>query len=98
MFKRRFQRGLCCNQVKYARITITHVCFIALTLAGPSCSNSFLGTRQMLMHEKTSVIPIFTECHGASRQLGTGLKFSYRLQKKSLWDFLLNIALLFSFL
>ena len=34
MFKRRFQRGLCCTQVKYARITITHVCFIALTLAG----------------------------------------------------------------
>ena len=23
-----------------------------------SCSNSFLGTRQMLMHEKTCVIPI----------------------------------------
>ena len=34
MFKRRFQCGLCRNQVKYARITITHVCFIALTLAG----------------------------------------------------------------
>ena len=34
MFKRRLQRGLCCNQVKYARITITHVCFIELTLAG----------------------------------------------------------------
>ena len=34
MFKRRFQCGLCWNQVKYARITITHVCFIALTLAG----------------------------------------------------------------
>ena len=33
MFKRRFQCGLCRNQVKYARITITHVCFIALTLA-----------------------------------------------------------------
>ena len=25
-----------------------------------SCSNSFLGTRQMLMHEKTCVIPIVT--------------------------------------
>ena len=36
MFKRCFQRGLCLNQVKYARITITHVCFNALTLAGPS--------------------------------------------------------------
>ena len=34
MFKRRFQRGLCWNQEEYARITITHVCFIALTLAG----------------------------------------------------------------
>ena len=34
MFKRRFQQGLCSNQVKHARITITHVCFIALTLAG----------------------------------------------------------------
>ena len=34
MFKRCFQRGLCWNQVKYARITITHVCFVALTLAG----------------------------------------------------------------
>ena len=34
MFKRRLQRGLCWNQVKYARITITHVCFIELTLAG----------------------------------------------------------------
>ena len=34
MFKRRFQRGLWWNQVKYARITITHVCFIAFTLAG----------------------------------------------------------------
>ena len=34
MFKRRFQRCLCWNQVKYARITITHVYFIALTLAG----------------------------------------------------------------
>ena len=34
MFKRRIQSGLCWNQVKHARITITHVCFIALTLAG----------------------------------------------------------------
>ena len=33
-FKRRFHCGLCWNQVKYARITITHVCFIALSLAG----------------------------------------------------------------
>ena len=29
MFKRRFQCGLGWNRVKYARITITHVCFIA---------------------------------------------------------------------
>ena len=34
MLKRRFQCGLCWNQVKYARITITHVCFIAWTFAG----------------------------------------------------------------
>ena len=34
MFKRRFQRGLCWNQVKYARIAITHVWIIALTFAG----------------------------------------------------------------
>ena len=61
------------NKVKYARITITHVCFIALTLAGSlgscrtlglsaSCSNSILGTRQILMHEKTCVIPIICFC------------------------------------
>ena len=46
------------NQVKYARITITYVCFNALTLALSmggclntqpeiSCLNSFLGTQQM---------------------------------------------------
>ena len=29
-----FSGQLCRNQVKYARIMITHVCFIALTLAG----------------------------------------------------------------
>ena len=29
-----FQCELGCNKVKYARITITHVCLIALTLAG----------------------------------------------------------------
>ena len=34
MFKRLFQCGVGWNQVKYGRITITHVCFIALTLAG----------------------------------------------------------------
>ena len=66
-----FSGALGWDQVKNARITITHVCFIALTLAGSqgtclniclflrklfehkaSCSNSFLGTRQKLMHEK----------------------------------------------
>ena len=35
MFKQCFQYGFGWDQVKYARITITHVCFIALTLAGP---------------------------------------------------------------
>ena len=34
MFKRCFQCGLGWNQVKYARIMITHVCFITLILAG----------------------------------------------------------------
>ena len=28
-----------------------------------SCSNNFFGTRQMLMHEKTCVIPILRHCH-----------------------------------
>ena len=51
----------------------SHVCFIALTFDGSlgrclntrpqdlvvSCSNSFLGTHQMLMHEKSCMIPIF---------------------------------------
>ena len=37
----------------------SHVCFRALTFArsfglAASCSNNFLGSRQMLMHEKTS--------------------------------------------
>ena len=71
MFKPHFQCGLGLNQVKYARITITHVCFIALTLAGSlgrclntaECSNSFLGTRQMLLHEKTCVIPKIKKLH-----------------------------------
>ena len=34
MFQQRFQCEFSWNKVKYARITITHVCFIALTLAG----------------------------------------------------------------
>ena len=34
MFKQRFQCELSWNKVKYARITIPHVCFIAVTLAG----------------------------------------------------------------
>ena len=34
LFSQRFQCELGWNKVKYARITITHVCFIALTLAG----------------------------------------------------------------
>ena len=57
-------------QVKYARITITHVCFIALTLAASlgRCLNTrpnglvfkqLPQDRQMLMHEKTCVILLF---------------------------------------
>ena len=38
MFKQRFQCGLGWNQVKYAIITIKHVCFIAITLAGVTVS------------------------------------------------------------
>ena len=34
MFKRRFQHGLCWNQAKYPKITITHVYFIALICVG----------------------------------------------------------------
>ena len=34
MFQQRFQYKFGWNKVKYARITITHVCVIALTLAG----------------------------------------------------------------
>ena len=33
MFKRSFQYGFRWNQVKYAKITTTHVSFMALTLA-----------------------------------------------------------------
>ena len=60
--------GLGWNQVKYARIMITHVCFIALRLAGSlgRCLNTRpndLVSKQLpwdiLMHEKTCVIPIF---------------------------------------
>ena len=36
MFWQRFQCEFGSNKVKYARISTTHVCFIALTLAGPS--------------------------------------------------------------
>ena len=68
MIRQRFQCSLGWNQVNNARLTITHVCFIALTLARSSdnvwtfgltasCSNSFLRTRQMLMHEKNTCDP-----------------------------------------
>ena len=36
MFKPRFRCGSGWNQVNYAKITIIHVCFIGLTLVGPS--------------------------------------------------------------
>ena len=69
MLKPRFQCGLGWNQVKYARITITHVCLIALPLAGflGRCLNTLPNglvfkqlprDRQMLMHAKTCVNPI----------------------------------------
>ena len=63
MFKQRFQCELGWNKVKYARITITHVWFIAITLAGSLGRfehsvyrprvHSIPWTRQMFMHEKT---------------------------------------------
>ena len=70
MFKRRFQCGLGWNQLKYSRIRITHVCFIAYTLAGSlgGCLNTLPNglvfkqlpwNPQLLMHEKTCVIPLF---------------------------------------
>ena len=34
LFQQRFRSEFGWNKVNYARITITHVCFIALTLAG----------------------------------------------------------------
>ena len=42
MFKRCFSAQLMLNQVQYAGIKITQVCFIALTLAGslPRCLNT----------------------------------------------------------
>ena len=42
MFYQRFQSELGWSMVNYARITITHVCFIALTLTGSlrRCSNT----------------------------------------------------------
>ena len=36
IFYQRFQCELGWNKVKHARISITHVCLIAFTLAGPS--------------------------------------------------------------
>ena len=66
--------------VSYARITIIHGYFIAITFAGSLediwtlglaalCSNSFLGTRQMLMHEKPWVTPIFEHVRPARIQI-----------------------------
>ena len=91
MFLQHFQCELGWNKVKYARITITHVCFIALTLAGSlrwcwilgilaSCSNSILGTRQMLRHEKTCVIPIIV-----LRQTENKLEKLYNLLNSAFW-------------
>ena len=45
------------------KITITHVYFSALTLAVSlgSSSNNFLEPMQMLMHERTCMIPIIDD-------------------------------------
>ena len=71
MFKRCFQGGLGKNQVKYARMTITHVCFIVLILAGSigPCLNTRPNGPVFKQHpwdpanvlkcmKKTCVIPI----------------------------------------
>ena len=60
MFLQRFQCVICWIKVKYARITITHVCFIVLTLAGSL--GRCLNTRPI--GEKTCVIPIVVAPRG----------------------------------
>ena len=69
-FFRRLWQEFSWNHIKCKNnIGIKHICFNVLIFAGclgrclstqpaASCSNSFLGIRQMLMHEKTCVIPI----------------------------------------
>ena len=47
MFEHGFQFIFGWNKVKYARITITHVCFIALTLAGYMYLRRCLNTRPL---------------------------------------------------
>ena len=39
-----------------------NTCWVPWTMFEHLCSNSFLRTRQMLMHEKTCVIPIIAPC------------------------------------
>ena len=59
MFQQRFQCEFGWSKVKYARITITHVCFIALSLA--TSLERCLSTldRANIIHEKTCVPYIF---------------------------------------
>ena len=60
--------------VGYAGTTIIHAYFIAITFAGSleRYLNSFLGTRQMLMHRKPWVIPIlFQRCGSAGYSFTT---------------------------
>ena len=84
--------------VGYARTTITHDYFIAITFVGslgrylntrPSSIvfNSFLGTRQMLMHEKLWVIPILVSKYPENFVkikivLGGTRKFVFKKKKK----------------
>ena len=80
MFQQRFQCAFGWNKVKYARITITHVCFIALTLAGSlgrfwtlglsaSCSNSKNSCWSFTLLRPPSLIlkgkPICIYCHAS---------------------------------
>ena len=59
MLKRRFQCDLGWNQVKYARIMITHVCFIALTLA-QSLGRCLSTSPNGLVFEQHMRNPLFT--------------------------------------
>ena len=75
-----FQRFLCyfrIESLKNARITITHhTCLFQCIGVAASDSSNFLEPRQMLMHEKTCMIPIilFINLNPSSSEIGPGIK------------------------